>query len=426
MNKRRDHLRGVQRPPTRVAGSRRARQGVTLLEVLFSIGIVAVGLLGVLIIVPLAGSRSAQGMIADGADRMGRNAIRLFDIHHMRHPNMWTRLNRISATTHQYQPYGAQWTGATRRTYLWQQTSSLPLQARAFCIDPLFIANERALAVTNSTAVPAGTMYFPYYEPGHFGSLAANLDPRLDRISLYPRFSSAGMTDGTAGMTVEQAVSVFMGEDDLLFKLQEDRTLLPEQVFDSALAKRQFEGKFSWLATVVPVYASFRDEVNLLPDRYVLSIVVFHRRDLSLTDQGGALSEPDNERLVLVSQFHSEGYGGGDVQLQTHPNRPVSDLEVKDGQWAMLSAMVNISASATPIVVPVFRWYRVMATDGIEGTGPFTRNVTLQGLDWNDVFGLSQLTPNRATPTQVTLLNGVVAVYEKTIHLETSSLWTGL
>jgi len=88
MNERRDCLRGVEHPPRRVAGSRRAPQGVTLLEVLFSIGIVAVGLLGVLIIVPLAGSRSAQGMIADGADRMGRNAIRLFDIHHMRHPNM--------------------------------------------------------------------------------------------------------------------------------------------------------------------------------------------------------------------------------------------------------------------------------------------------------------------------------------------------
>ena len=68
----------------------RARRGVTLLEVLFSIGIVAVGLLGVLIIVPLAGTRSAQGTIADGGDRMGRNAIRLFDVQHMRQPNMWT------------------------------------------------------------------------------------------------------------------------------------------------------------------------------------------------------------------------------------------------------------------------------------------------------------------------------------------------
>ena len=39
------------------------RQAVTLLEVLFSIGIVAVGLLGVLLVVPLAGNRSAHGAV---------------------------------------------------------------------------------------------------------------------------------------------------------------------------------------------------------------------------------------------------------------------------------------------------------------------------------------------------------------------------
>jgi hypothetical protein len=212
-----------------------------------------------------------------------------------------------------------------------------------------------------------------------------------------------------------------------VFNLPQDRSLPPEQKFDSSDAKRQFEGTFSWLATLVPAYATLRDATNMLPDRYVLSIVVFHRRDLSLTSSGGSSSEPDNERLVAVPQFHSEGYGGGEVQLQTRGNRPASDLAVKEGEWVMLSAMVNIAqASASPIVVPVFRWYRVMTTDAVIGTSPYTRNVTLQGFDWNDVLELSQLTPARATPTQATLLNGVVAVYEKTIHLETSSLWTGL
>lgn len=413
-----DQLLVFRRPRVQAVIPRRASRGVSLLEVLFSIGIVAVGLLGVLIIVPLAGSRSAQGMIADGADRLGRNAVRLFDIHHMRQPNMWTRFN---TTGQQYQAYGVQHSGTDRYTYLWQPDASTRLQARAFCIDPLFIANEKALATTNSTNMLAETQYFPYYQPGHLSFLNASLDARLDRISLRT------MPNGATAMSIEQAVSVFMGEDDLVLNLPLDRSLPPEQKFDSSAAKRQFEGTFSWLATLVPAYATLRDATNMLPDRYVLSIVVFHRRDLSLTSSGGSSSEPDNERLVAVSQFHSEGYGGGDVELQTRGNRPASDLAVKEGEWVMLSAMVNIAqASASAIVVPTFRWYRVMATDAVIGTGPYTRNVTLQGFDWNDVLELSQLTPARATPTQATLLNGVVAVYEKTIHLETSSLWTGL
>jgi hypothetical protein len=55
-----------------------------LVEVMFSIGIVSVGLLGVLLVIPLASNRTTRGIIADGADRAGRNAIREFEIRAMR------------------------------------------------------------------------------------------------------------------------------------------------------------------------------------------------------------------------------------------------------------------------------------------------------------------------------------------------------
>ena len=45
------------------------------------------------------------------------------------------------------------------------------------------------------------------------------------------------------------------------------------------------------------------------------------------------------------------------------------------------------------------------------------RDVTLVGPDW-DWQNLIR------TPTQVTIVRGAVAVFEKTIRLETSSLWT--
>ena len=69
---------------------------------IFSLGIVTVGLLGVMIIVPLAGLRTAQGTIADGADRLGRNAIRAFDVYQMRRPDSWAQLDPGSGN---YYPY---------------------------------------------------------------------------------------------------------------------------------------------------------------------------------------------------------------------------------------------------------------------------------------------------------------------------------
>ena len=98
------------------------------------------------------------------------------------------------------------------------------------------------------------------------------------------------------------------------------------------------------------------------------------------------------------------------------PARGEQDLEVKEGQWLMLSGTLN---SGTAYPIDVFRWYRVMAVDDVDvgagvNAGRLVRNVTLQGPDWN-----TSLT------TQATLLNNVVTVYEKTVQLERTSMWTG-
>jgi hypothetical protein len=63
---------------------------------------------------------------------------------------------------------------------------------------------------------------------------------------------------------------------------------------------------------------------------------------------------------------------------------------------------------------PTYRWYRVVDVSEVAGSGPFTRDVTLFGPDWHIA----------AASTEATLLNNIVAVYEKTIRLETSGLWT--
>lgn len=359
--------------PGRLAPPRpERRSGVTVLEVLFSIGIVTVGLLGVMIIVPLAGLRTAQGTIADGADRLGRNAIRAFDVYQMRRPDSWAQLDPSGAA--QYIPF----------------TGGEP-----FCIDPLYMA-----ANTGTGAI----FRFPY-----LGSDPANPDPNdvpfMRRISLRT-FPGATLPSPVPGaplsriMSVDQAGQFFLGEDDLVFNLPKDRTAPPQQRFsfdDSAAPvtterlKRQWEGKFSWLATLIP---------NSV-DTYLLSIVVFHRRD----------SVVDGERLATVT-FNSNGFNGGDVVLNA--SSP-DDLKMKEGEWLMLAGARSVSERH-------FRWYRIQTADAgpVENSGGgYDRDLTLFGQDWP----VTQLLPayNKAI-----WIPGVVAVYEKTIRLETSSLWTDL
>jgi len=405
-----------------------------VLEVIFSIGIVTVGLLGTLIIIPVAGNRVTQGTIADNADRAGRNAIRQFDVMQMGRKEMWTRFKRTGnppPPLHQYVPFGP--------------TVAYP----AFCIDPLFIATHVNNVSSNvPPIVSPKTEFFPYFVP-------ANTEARMRRISLrkFPgashNLNAPPAVRFQMGMPLEQAYQCFMTQDDLVFDLPDDRTLVPEQKFDSNNAKRQFDGKYTWMVTLSPK-GVFYDLTKVTPntfartDLYTLSFVVFHRRDMSMAmHYGNPTTEgPDPERLVYADFRDASnnltpgaGIGGGNVSLETIawpsalPPRPhvEQDLEVRQGNWLMLSAKFRPNGNANLAPVSVFRWYRVLSADEVSGdvSNGFTRTVTLLGPDWTDVIG-GQLRANALPVAQATLLNGVVAVYEKTIRLENSGMWTDL
>ena len=439
------------------------RHGVTVLEVLFSIGIVAVGLLGVLTIVPVAGNRVTQGSIADNSDRLGRNAIRQFDVGQMRRENMWSRF----------------WTGTTPPP--WQNLpvpQNLPpqqyvpfsptLAEPAFCIDPLFISTRVTNANSAGNTVLQKTEFFPYFVPN------VNTEARMRRISLRKlpgashNFVPPPAINLQMGMPLRQAYQIFMAQDDLVFDLPDDRTLAPQQKFDAANSKRQFDGKYTWMATVSPKDFYYYVPVNQLDasrkmDLCTLSIIVMYRRDMSMAMHYSDPEHegPDPERLVYADfrwnptnpslpppatstdLAPGAGIGGGNVWLKTidrSPARPhvKEDLEVRKGDWLMLSAKVypldpipndtdSNNVSMEPAPVSAFRWYRVVSTDAALGdaTNGFAREVTLLGPDWTDVIG-AQMVRGGAPVAQATLLNCVAAVYEKTIRLETTSLWTDL
>ena len=77
---------------------------------------------------------------------------------------------------------------------------------------------------------------------------------------------------------------------------------------------------------------------------------------------------------------------------------------------------------ATPST-PYFRWYQVIGTGGdakADGGGLWERYVTLQGPEW---LPATYPVTGAATHGQMVIVEGIAGVYEKTIRLESTSLW---
>ena len=203
---------------------RYAHRGVTLIELMFAIGIMLVGLLGVAALIPLAGYEIGRGLTADRMSATGRNAVAEFDIRSMRRRDM-----------HVY--------------YDGSQFNPNPNQA-AFCIDPL-----------GRTTI---------------GNLANARFPRAGSGVWMPRISLRDQPGGQL-MGRVQAERLFVARDDLAVQRLSDPTLPPEQVYGMPVSRRQYYGGFSWFATLV-------QESNN-SDQYVLSVVVLEDRDLQAAEQ---------------------------------------------------------------------------------------------------------------------------------------------
>jgi len=381
----------------------RRRRGLTLMEVMFAIGVVMIGMLGIAILVPIAGKAAKDGASYDRAARLGLNAVREFHLREMGRPENWINPDYTAVGT------------PTTRTL-------------AFCIDPRFVA------VNNQVNMAAGDprRFFPY-------NIAANM-PAMRRVSLRrwsPRLSNSTLMDLAA------ANEIFMAGDDLLIDAPVDPLLPAQQIYFSqnpaSPDKRQSDGEFSWMATLCPRADTWAAPNGAAPDTYTLSIVVFQGRDSALALDG------ISERWAIIpftpqyNAFFGGGLGGGDVALVdkslyyqlaggSAPPPAPQELFVKRGQWILLARNILVGGNT----LPVFRWYKVTEVDpdelgiatsaellGSPPSGVPIRHVTLFGQDW--IVGPSA---NPQEQTFAYIVPGVVAVYEKTIRLENSSLWT--
>lgn len=191
-----------------------------------------------------------------------------------------------------------------------------------------------------------------------------------------------------------------MSHDDLVIDLPSDRDTPAIQPLNAGLSKRGYRPEYSWLFTAVPVLEKGHE------DLYTVSVVVFHKRRLP-TDP--ADPQPPERMVGIADDKLIGGWGGGDANLTA--SSPLLLDDIRTDQWCLLSAWLDNDNSKPPI----FKWYRIISVeDEVQAvSAAYTRWVTLAGPDWDP-----------SLTTSVSLFDGAIAVYEKTMRIEGDSLYS--
>jgi len=335
------------------------------------------------------------------------------------------------------------------------------------CVDPWMIS----AALKNN--YPANVSQFP-------NAPTTRPPLQMQRVTLV-QSSAATLTRAqlSSGNSNDQG---FTSEDDLTFALdQANPDSPPTGGFNSAVTKRLFNGQFTWLATLVPVYGDPTIVVNR--NLMELSVVVFNQRVAGAIPPNvrvlspsppatertaGAVFKPGGNKAQYFpggdpAKSGAAGIGAAEIQLiditgATNINDANNDLKVNVGEWIMLGTLITdwnmplanpanpVSATNLPIPRPVFRWYRIVAATPVlpsgtadNATGTYARDVTLAGPEWNlaTVAGqsvqigqtsggarLNARDPNLNPQFMAFIFDGATAVYARTVRLEGPSMWS--
>lgn len=393
------------------------RSGVTLVEVLISMGILAIGLLGAASMFPVGSYFMQKGDVADRGAAIAQAAFADLVARGDLSPENWQAWN-----TGAYRPMGGtmrQWMAGADRTNeeLYQANMNTNL-GFVYMIDPLGTAagvranlNREQLSRAPFDAVFDSEVVA---DPAPVDAMAVNRWAAFNNRWPVRRLSSKEISLG-AQPSEPLANQIYTSDDDLAFSVANDEDSATQQrivgpdmdgdgVPDSAIA-RQSRGDYSWLATITPTQSDAREALALNPSAYYfdVSVVVFYKRAVA--------NIASSERLV-AGRVVSTGTGGGEILL-TKLNRDGGDPfeELRQGQWVMVSGPHPNSTAGEPLFFT--QWYRVLAIDD-EQRGPIQnasaqRLVGLRGPDW----------PWDANArVRVGLFPGAVAVHTKTMRLE--------
>lgn len=363
------------------------RAGITITEALASIAIAATGLFAVLAIIPFAARQTEAGLDLDVAVSVGKNAVHDFDVRGMGRVSNWRLAyvppdpSTMTVERNNVIPASSYWVG------------------KPVVIDPLFINQNLDLisipgtpSPTSPTVTAPEIIGFPYalYDVVQANSRA------IDRLNMA--------ANGTA-YNYSQSEGIFRSVNELVFNNPTNDLDNPIQSINrdgTVDLKRDYQGKISWMAMVVPETDVF-DEVN--PHMYRLYVIVFRNRQLTYRH-----TDPTGEAVFSTTSAGS-GIGGGSYDFQVVDGALQQDDYLNNGDWVLFTDFP---------VDNKWRWYQISRVNPPQKDEQIKlfrspsgmATVTVQGADWS----------GSTSPTAIVMSN-VISVYEKTIRIEYDSIW---
>jgi hypothetical protein len=224
----------------------------------------------------------------------------------------------------------------------------------------------------------------------------------MQRVWLLKHSSAAPGRDPPWPLAQALAEQLCTSQDDLAYERPDDGDLRAVPLADTSRS-RTFEGNFSWLVTAVREPNVGSSGLSLDRNTFTVSVVVFHRRDLSDLRVGERVGR-------IVSATIGGLKRGGDARFEDLSDPAFESLSLKPGRWLMLC-----SSAAKGQPLGYFRWYRVRAANP-DPKSPRTWDLNLAGPDW----------PAPASQNvYVVAPEGVVGVYERTMRIERPSAASG-
>lgn len=455
----------------------RLRRAITLTEVLISMGILTLGLLGVAALFPVGGFYMQKAEVADRGSAIAQSVMNDVMARGMLNPGAWFVMVPSPATTpinsvnYLFPGIDGKYAPSVQRatfTRPFAETLSGGLKltsnsvtisrqfGNAYVIDPMYVAaavvRHQALNNFNPVAYPfpaSALNVFPSTFTNAKYCKATQWDPWRtsansgDRIWPVRRVTFQDTSGWSMNATI--AESYFRGIDDVSTDLpaRDDRPV--RQNWDAiddgkggktALAP-QWAGDYSWIVSVVPTTNAARDGMARNPEGYAydVSVVVFYKRLLPTEPAANtADTKPARsyERSVAAS-IVSTGLNGGEILLTDIGEIATSSAfeHLKIGHWIMLCGPHPNSNVNTTVNPPtgeprfVMNWYQVLSIEsdntGILGFDPkMQRLVAVRGPEWpwlpqgNPVTDITNLSNSLC----VAICRGAVAVHTKTMRLE--------
>ncbi|HMP67741.1 MAG TPA: hypothetical protein PKA76_00170 [Pirellulaceae bacterium] len=406
--------------------TRPKRMGISLFEVLVSILVASVGVLGVLVLIPFAVKVAERGMDAETAFNHARNVFTDFEANGYRNFDRWVDADESLPNSV-------------------ANPGNIPIvPGNVYLIDPLRIARAREISLGTGAGFPAFTQ-FPY-SSDTVGNIFPN-ELEIRRISLRDQTRDRldpldPLYEDANALPLSLARRMLVANDDLNFDDTPVSDILgPTQIYfqeGGVNVRRQYRGAISSMVFALPNRA--------VAGQWILYTIVFKNRNYDPTDflvpaaLGGPIYVPDPalnmrppvgqprvfEVMSPVSQYNNltvVGYGGGDLEIREINLPPAENAAIRSGDWLVLingHFDPSFPAGTGPQNIQNLNFYRVIEWSP---SSPNQR-VTVVGPDFNftNAYGAADPDPTNTsppdTPTYAILIPDVLGVFERTIKPE--------